>query len=88
MAVDRRNSVVVDAAGVAFEVNGVSAEFPWQEIRSVHYRPGPSGRHLMMGVVHLDGVFYECVVEARPSGRMQEWFARLPAVLGYYRPMG
>jgi hypothetical protein len=88
MAVDRHNSIVVDSAGVTFEVNGVSAEFPWQEVRSVHYRPSPSGKHLMMGVVHLDGLFYECVVEAKPRARIQEWFAQLPAVLGYYRPMG
>jgi hypothetical protein len=42
----------------------------------------------MMGVIHLDGRFYECVVEARPRTKLGEWFTRLQAVLGYYRPMG
>ncbi|MEV5435618.1 hypothetical protein AB0K80_06230 [Streptomyces sp. NPDC052682] len=88
LAVDRRNSVVVDAAGVAFENDGVSLEFAWQEIRSIHYRTSPSGKHLMMAVVHLDGRFYECVVEAKPRSRLGEWCAQLAPVLGYYRPMG
>ncbi|MEV5724738.1 hypothetical protein ACFV83_04385 [Streptomyces pharetrae] len=88
MAVDRHCSIVVDAEGVTFEINDVTAEFPWPEIRSVHYRPSPSGKHLMMGVIHLDGRFYECVVEARPRTKLGEWFTRLQAVLGYYRPMG
>ncbi|MER7493123.1 hypothetical protein ABT033_10985 [Streptomyces pharetrae] len=42
----------------------------------------------MMGVIHLDGRFYECVVEAKPRTELGEWFTRLQAVLGYYRPMG
>ncbi|MFF4502971.1 hypothetical protein [Streptomyces sp. NPDC001401] len=88
MAVDRHNSIVVDAEGVAFELNGASADFPWQEIRSVHYKASPSGKDLMMAVVHLDGRFYECVVEAKPRAQLGQWFAQLAAVLGYYRPMG
>lgn len=88
LAVDRRNSVVVDVSGVTFEMNGVEAEFDWHEIRSVHYRASPNGKSLMVAVVHLDGQFYECVIEAKPRERLREWFAGLAAVLGYYRPMG
>ncbi|KOG32939.1 hypothetical protein, partial [Streptomyces resistomycificus] len=88
MAVDRHNSIVVDASGVAFEVNGYDAEFPWPEVRSVHYKASPSGKALMMAVIHLDGQMYECVVDARPRERLGEWFGQLAAVLGYYRPMG
>lgn len=88
MAVDRHSSVVVDAEGVTFEINDVIAEFPWPEVRSVHYKPSPSGKHLMMAVVHLDGQVYECVVEAKPRTRLGEWFHQLAAVIGYYRPMG
>ncbi|MFF7548459.1 hypothetical protein ACFZCU_33170 [Streptomyces canus] len=87
MAVDRHNSVVVDSAGVAFEDHGHSAEFPWHEIRSVHYQAGPSGKTLMMAVIHLDGRFYECVVDARSRDTLGQWFARLAPVLGYYRPL-
>ncbi|PAZ11734.1 hypothetical protein CLM62_34620 [Streptomyces sp. SA15] len=88
LAVDRHNSIVVDPTGVTFEVNGFDAEFPWPEIRSVHYKASPSGKALMMAVVHLDGRVYECVVEAKPRERLGEWFGQLAAVLGYYRPMG
>ncbi|MEU0947138.1 hypothetical protein ABZ379_31045 [Streptomyces canus] len=87
MAVDRHNSVVVDSAGVAFEDHGHSAEFPWHEIRSVHYKAGPSGKALMMAVIHLDGRFYECVVDAKGRDRLGEWFTQLAPVLGYYRPL-
>ncbi|MFF4397521.1 hypothetical protein [Streptomyces sp. NPDC001480] len=88
MAVDRHSSIVVDVDGVAFEINDVTAEFPWPEIRSVHYKASPSGKDLMMAVVHLDGQVYECVVQAKPRERLGQWFAQLAAVLGYYRPMG
>ncbi|MFD5794386.1 hypothetical protein ACFWIO_12760 [Streptomyces diastatochromogenes] len=88
MAVDRHNSIVVDTQGVAFEDHGMSVDFPWQEIRSVHYKATPSGKALMVAVVLPDGRFYECVVEAKPRARLGEWFAQLSAVLGYYRPTG
>ena len=87
MAVDRHNSVVVDSAGVAFEDHGHSAEFPWHEIRSVHYKAGPGGKTLMMAVIHLDGRFYECVVDAKSRDTLGQWFAQLAPVLGYYRPL-
>lgn len=88
MVFDRHNSIVVDGDGVAFEDHGLSVEFAWQEVRSVHYKASPSGKALMMAVVHADGRFYECVVEAKPKTRLGEWFAHLAAVLGHYRPMG
>jgi hypothetical protein len=88
MAVDRRNAIVVDCEGVTLDVNGVSAEFPWPEIRSVHYRPSPDGKALMLAVVHLDGQFYESVVEAKPRARLAEWCAQAAWVLRHYRPAG
>lgn len=88
LAVDKRNAVVVDASGVAFESSGLSVEFRWPEIRSVHYRASPNGKALMVAVIHMDGRFFECVVEARPKSRLQEWFPQLAWVLGHYRPMG
>jgi hypothetical protein len=88
LAVDKRNAVVVDASGVAFESSGQTIEFRWPEIRGVHYRASPDGRALMVSVVHMDGRFYECVVQAKPRTRLQEWFPQLAWVLGHYRPMG
>jgi hypothetical protein len=88
LAVDKRNAVVVDAGGVAFESSGQTIEFRWPEIRSVHYRASPDGKALMVSVVHMDGRFYECVVQAKPRTRLQEWFPQLAWVLGHYRPRG
>ncbi|UJV40986.1 hypothetical protein [Streptomyces sp. AMCC400023] len=88
LAVDRHNSVVIDAGGVAFEDHGASVDFSWPEIRSVHYRASGNGKALMVAVIHLDGGFFECVVEAKPRERLHQWFAHLAHVLGHYRPMG
>ncbi|GGL76813.1 hypothetical protein GCM10010129_20750 [Streptomyces fumigatiscleroticus] len=85
---DRHNSIVVDASGVCFEDRGRTAEFPWSCVRSVHYRPNSTGKGLVMGVVHVDGRFYECVVDAKRRDRLHEWFTQLIPVLRYYRPMG
>jgi hypothetical protein len=86
--VDKNNAVVVDASGVAFEMYGITLDFPWHEIRSVHYKAGPNGKALMVAVVHLDGRVYECVVNAKPRDVLPAWFAQLAWVLGHYRPMG
>ncbi|MDF3141242.1 MULTISPECIES: hypothetical protein [unclassified Streptomyces] len=88
LAIDKRNAVVVDASGVAFEMYGLTIEFHWPEVRSVHYKASPDGKALMVAVVHVDGRFYECVVEAKPRTRLQEWFPQLAWVLGHYRPTG
>jgi dTDP-4-dehydrorhamnose 3,5-epimerase-like enzyme len=80
--------VVVDATGVAFEMGALSADFPWQVIRGVHYRASTDGKMLIMAVVHVDGRMFECVVDAKRRERLQEWFAGLAAVLGHYRPAG
>lgn len=88
LAVDKRNAVVVDASGVVFEMSGLTIEFRWPEIRGVHYKASPDGKALMVAVVHMDGRFYECVVQAKPRTRLQEWFPQLAWVLGHYRPMG
>ncbi len=88
VAADRRNAVVVDAEGVSFENHGMNAEFPWSVIRSVHYKPGPTGRGLMVAVVHTNGIVYECGVDAKRGERLQEWLGQLAAILGYYRPAG
>jgi hypothetical protein len=88
LAVDKHNAVVVDASGVVFELSGHTLEFRWPEIRSVHYKASPDGKALMVAVVHVDGRFYECGVEAKPRARLQEWFPQLAWVLGHYRPMG
>ncbi len=83
---DRHNSVVVDSSGVSFENHGMTLELSWPQIRSVHYKA--NGNALVVGVVHADGQFYECVVDAKRGERLREWFGQLAGVLGYYRPMG
>ena len=88
LAVDKHNSVVVDASGVGFDMYDIVVDFPWAEIRSVHYRASPDGKALMVAVVHVDGRVYEAMVKAKPRERLRGWFAQLAWVLGYYRPAG
>ncbi|MFF6785622.1 hypothetical protein [Streptomyces sp. NPDC012510] len=88
LAVDRHNSVVIDDNGVAFEDHGVAVDFPWPEVRSVHYKASANGKSLMVAVIHVDGSFFECTVEAKPRERLCQWFGHLAQVLSYYRPMG
>ncbi|MGW7199598.1 hypothetical protein [Streptomyces chryseus] len=84
LAADRRNAVVVDAEGVSLESNGATLDFPWRDIATVHYKPGPGGEVLMVAVVLPDGRFYEGVVVARNRAKLQEWCAQLAPVLGHY----
>lgn len=84
LATDRRNAVVVDSQGVSFELDGRTADFDWSQIRSVPYKGSFGGTTLMVAVVLADGVFYECAVEARSGAALQQWFAELAPVLGYY----
>ncbi|MBT2510337.1 hypothetical protein J7I98_31685 [Streptomyces sp. ISL-98] len=84
LAADRRNAVVVDAEGVSFEWNGATADFPWRDIQTVHFKQGPQGLVLMVAVVLPDGRFYEGAVLARNQGKLHEWFAELAPVLGFY----
>ncbi|GHB04603.1 hypothetical protein [Streptomyces chryseus] len=84
LAADRRNAVVVDAEGVSLESNGATLDFPWRDIATVHYKPGPGGEVLMVAVALPDGRFYEGVVVARNRAKLQEWCAQLAPVLGHY----
>ncbi|WP_028811662.1 hypothetical protein [Streptomyces flavidovirens] len=84
LAADRRNAVVVDAEGVSLERDGATIDFPWRDIQTVHYKPGPGGGVLMVAVVLPDGRFYEGVVAARNQGKLHEWLAQLAPVLGHY----
>jgi hypothetical protein len=88
LAVDRHNSIVIDASGISFEDHGASIDFPWPEIRTVNYRPNSNGKGLVVSVAHMDGRLYDCVVDAKKRERLHEWFLHLRAVLGHYRPMG
>ncbi|MFP3992793.1 hypothetical protein U9R90_36015 [Streptomyces sp. E11-3] len=82
LASDRHNAVVIDEGGTHLEQNGVSIEFTWPEIRTIHYT-GQFG-WLLVGVMHTDGRFYECRVAAKRQGRLHEWLTEIAPVVGYY----
>ncbi|WP_344497275.1 hypothetical protein [Streptomyces enissocaesilis] len=84
LATDPRNAVVVDAQGVSLERDGATADFPWQDIRTVHCKPGTWGHVLTVAVVLPDGRFFEGAVTARDQAKLQEWFAELAPVLAHY----
>jgi hypothetical protein len=84
VAHDRRNSVIVDPAGVSLEVGGRTLDFPWAGIAAVHAAPGPHGHILMVAVRHPGGMLYECRIDARRRARLHQWLAELGPVLGHY----
>ncbi|MGW7361862.1 hypothetical protein ACWGI8_00170 [Streptomyces sp. NPDC054841] len=81
---DRVNSVIVDANGVALEVQGHTMEFPWPAIRTVHHAPAPHGTVLMVAVAHADGMLYECRIAARRQAVLHQWLGELGSVLQFY----
>ncbi|UNM16354.1 hypothetical protein J4032_05370 [Streptomyces formicae] len=84
VAHDRHNSVIVDAAGVALEIQGHTLEFPWSAIATVHFAPGPFATVLMVAVTHAGGMLYECRIAARKQAVLQQWLAELGPVLHHY----
>ncbi|MFD4716979.1 hypothetical protein ACFWOY_09350 [Streptomyces sp. NPDC058423] len=84
IAHDRTNSVVVDASGVALEIQGHTMEFPWAQIRTVHYAPAPHGTVLMVAVAHAGGLLYECRITARRKALLQEWLEEVAPVVHFY----
>ncbi|SDL91530.1 hypothetical protein [Streptomyces wuyuanensis] len=84
IAHDRTNSVVVDASGVALEIQGHTVEFPWAQIRTVHYAPAPYGTVLMVAVAHVGGHLYECRITARRKALLQEWLEEVAPVVHFY----
>ncbi|MFF8830368.1 hypothetical protein [Streptomyces sp. NPDC015131] len=84
VAHDRRNSVIVDASGVALEVDGHTLDFPWAGVAAVHHAPAPYGHVLMVTVTHPGGMRYECRVDARRRARLHQWLAELGPVLHHY----
>ncbi|MEU4128663.1 hypothetical protein [Streptomyces wuyuanensis] len=84
IAHDRTNSVVVDASGVALEIQGHTMEFPWAQIRTVHYAPAPYGTVLMVAVAHAGGHLYECRITARRKALLQEWLQEVAPVVHFY----
>ncbi|MFJ6943702.1 hypothetical protein ACISU4_03405 [Streptomyces wuyuanensis] len=84
IAHDRTNSVVVDASGVALEIQGHTMEFPWVQIRTVHYAPAPHGTVLMVAVAHVSGLLYECRITARRKAVLQEWLEEVAPVVHFH----
>ncbi|RSS62694.1 serine/threonine-protein kinase [Streptomyces sp. WAC06614] len=81
---DRRNSVVVDATGIVFEIDGVEADFGWAELAGVTYGPAHRGNHLHIALRLTDGNVYTCQVNARRAVRLQEWLDELHRIVSWY----
>ncbi|MET4922091.1 hypothetical protein P3L51_06945 [Streptomyces sp. PSRA5] len=84
LAADSRSGIVIDEAGVTFDFEGRTAEFPWADIQSIHSKPGAGGHRLMVAVVLPGGKFYECGVKARNRETLDHWFRDLGHVLQVY----
>ncbi|MFF7973400.1 protein kinase [Streptomyces sp. NPDC007905] len=79
---DGEARVVVNAAGVILEIDGVAADFEWAEIAVVRRTPSSRGTRLTVTVQLWDGSVYDCELNARRSARLAEWIAQLDHVLG------
>ncbi|WP_156723337.1 hypothetical protein [Streptomyces apocyni] len=82
LASDRHSAVVIDEDGARLEQRGLSIDFTWAEIRTIHYT-GQFG-WLLVGVMHTDGRFYECRVRATRQDQLHEWLTEIAPVIGYY----
>ncbi|WP_308120436.1 serine/threonine-protein kinase [Streptomyces bambusae] len=81
---DRRSSVIADGTGVVLEVEGVEADFPWDEVAGITYVPSQRGHHLVVTVTLRDGNAYTCQVNARRAARLQEWLPQLHRIVSWY----
>ncbi|WP_455569907.1 serine/threonine-protein kinase [Streptomyces wedmorensis] len=89
VAADRASGIVVDGGGVHLQLYGEEAAFTWAEIVGVEYWPTRRGRGLRVAVSlapHLGGGVYACELDGRRAVRVDEWAARLAAVLAHYLP--
>ncbi|MFI0900641.1 serine/threonine-protein kinase [Streptomyces sp. NPDC020983] len=87
LAMDRRNAVVLDPAGVSLGVDGQVTEVPWHAVDFAWCeRAAGRGHTLLVGVSLRDGTVFSCAVGTRRAAELETWMAQFDATLGYYSP--
>lgn len=83
VAFDKSNALVIDGAGISFDLGGQVADFPWEQVTQLHYTA--QGTLLRVGITHSAGWFHECVVNAKKQQKMIQWLTELGPVAAYYQ---
>lgn len=87
LAMDRKNAVVLDSAGVSLGTDGRVTEVPWHAVDFAWCeRAAGRGHTLLVGVALRDGTVFSCAVTTRRAAELEEWTAQFDATLGYYSP--
>ncbi|WKX71208.1 serine/threonine-protein kinase [Streptomyces sp. XD-27] len=86
LAMDRKNSIVADRDGIAFDRNGSTAEFPWYAIDYAEQTADPRRTTLTVSLLLTDDSAHICKVTARNRDELVYWSALLDAVLRRFAP--
>lgn len=88
LAMDRRNDVVADAHGISFTAHGHHTDLAWSHIRFVQHRRDIHGStcFLTLSLVLVNGAQLACRVSTRKPWELDQWAARLDAVLARFLP--
>ncbi|MGW5353150.1 serine/threonine-protein kinase [Streptomyces sp. NPDC004031] len=87
LAMDRKNAVVLDSAGVSLGTDGQVVEVPWHAVDFAWCeRAAGRGHTLLVGVSLRDGTVFSCAVTTRRPAELESWIARFDATLHYYSP--
>ncbi|WP_234343554.1 serine/threonine-protein kinase [Streptomyces sp. NRRL F-5123] len=87
LAMDRKNAVVLDHAGVSLGTDGQVAEVPWHAVDFAWCeRAAGRGHTLLVGVSLRDGTVFSCAVTTRRPAELEAWIVQFNATLSYYSP--
>ncbi|MFH9269097.1 hypothetical protein ACH4KN_33305 [Streptomyces sp. NPDC017546] len=83
VAFDKSNALVIDDQGVSFDIGGHVTDYPWQQITQLHYTA--RGTFLRVGLIHPNGWFVECVINAKKQQKLIQWLTELGPVAAHYQ---
>lgn len=87
LAMDRKNAVVLDRAGVSLGTDGQVTELPWHAVDFAWCeRAAGRGHTLLVGVSLRDGTVFSCAVATRRPAELEAWIVQFNATLNYYSP--
>ncbi|SEG46365.1 Serine/threonine protein kinase [Actinacidiphila yanglinensis] len=87
LAMDRKNAILADAAGISLGANGEVREFPWPSVDVIWCERGAGRRHVLVVALTLhDDSLHSCEVGTRQPAELDGWIASLSALLAYYHP--
>ncbi|WUH89000.1 protein kinase [Streptomyces sp. NBC_00433] len=87
LAMDRKNAVVLDAAGMLLGTDGRVLAFPWPAVDVAWCERGQRRGHVLVVALALhDGTLHSCEVTTRRPAELDAWIAAFDATLAYYSP--